>query len=62
MFWLAPFLALHRMEPMVSLKRLLFVDLIVWEVISFWDILTVRELYLLLFVEMILRQCSLRLA
>lgn len=48
---------------MVSLKRLLLVDiLIVWEVISFWDILTLRELYLLLFIEMILRQCSLRLA
>lgn len=48
---------------MVSLKRLLLVDiLIIWEVISFWDILALRELYLLLFIEMILRQCSLRLA
>jgi len=45
------------------IKILLLVDiLIIWEGMSFWDILTLRELYLLLFIEMILRQCSLRLA
>lgn len=39
---------------MISLKRFLLVDiLIVQEVISLWDILILGELYLLLFIEMI---------